>query len=227
MVPTMAVGDQTLGSALVDAVEASDSERVEGMIRRCPRLRVEQGGTVPSAEIAGAALVVVDEGIVVLRKVDGDRSRGMVICHAVTAALLLPPEADELFQAVSDVRLTAIPLEIRDELLEIPGAARVLFEGIAATLHQKLRSLGTMSSLHHVDRVRAKLTELARDYGRVGPDGIRLDFPVTHDLLGEMIGSSRETVTRSLDELQREGFVIRQGRSYLLHVPPQDLRDTR
>jgi len=42
-----------------------------------------------------------------------------------------------------------------------------------------------------------------------------------------LIGSSRETVTRSLDELQREGFVIRQGRSYLLHVPPQELRDAR
>lgn len=222
----MVIGDPSLGSALVDAVEVPESERVELLIRRCPRLSVEQGGTVPPAEIAEAALVVVDKGIVVLRKVNGDHGRGMVICHAVTAALLLPPDVDELFQAVSDVRLTAIPVEIRDELLEIPGAARVLFEGIAVTLHQKLRSLGTMSSLHHVDRVRAKLTELARDYGRVGPDGIRLDFPLTHDLLGQMIGSSRETVTRSLDELQREGFVIRQGRSYLLQVSPQDLRDT-
>jgi len=103
----------------------------------------------------------------------------------------------------------------------------VLLDGVAATLRQKLRSLAMMASLHHVDRVRAKLTELARDHGKVGPDGIRLDFPITHDLLGEMIGSSRETVTRSLDELQREGFVIRQGRSYLLHVPPQELRDAR
>jgi len=223
----VAIGDPSLGSALIDAVELSDSERVEGLMRRCPRLSIEQGGTLRPAEIADAALVVVDEGIVVLRKVDGDRGRGVVICHAGTAALLLPPDADEVFQALSDVRLTAIPVEIRDELLEIPAAARVLLEGVAATLRQKLRSLAMMASLHHVDRVRAKLTELARDYGRVGPDGIRLDFPITHDLLGEMIGSSRETVTRSLDELQREGFVIRQGRSYLLHVPPQELRDAR
>ena len=223
----MAIRDPSLGSALIDAVELSDSERVEGLMRRCPRLSIEQGGTLRPAEIADAALVVVDEGIVVLRKVDGDRGRGVVICHAGTAALLLPPAVDEVFQALSDVRLTAIPVEIRDELLEIPAAARVLLEGVAATLRQKLRSLAMMASLHHVDQVRAKLTELARDYGRVGPDGIRLDFPITHDLLGEMIGSSRETVTRSLDELQREGFVIRQGRSYLLHVPPQELRDAR
>jgi CRP-like cAMP-binding protein len=223
----VAIRDRSLGSALIDAVELSDSERVEGLMRRCPRLSVEQGGTLRPAEIADAALVVVDEGIVVLRKVDEDRGRGVVICHAGTAALLLPPDVDEVFQALSDVRLTAIPVEIRDELLEIPAAARVLLEGVAATLRQKLRSLAMMASLHHVDRVRAKLTELARDYGRVGPDGIRLDFPITHDLLGEMIGSSRETVTRSLDELQREGFVIRHGRSYLLHVPPQELRDAR
>ncbi len=223
----MAVGDPSLGSALIDAVEPSDSERVEALMRRCRRLSIEQGGTLRPAGLLDAALVVVDDGIVVLRKVDGDRGRGAVICHAGTAALLLSLDVDEVFQALSDVRLTAIPVEVRDELLEIPGAARVLFEGVAATLRQKLRSLAMMSSLHHVDRVRVKLTELARDHGRVGPDGIRLDFPLTHDLLGEMIGSSRETVTRSLDELQREGFVIRQGRSYLLHVPPQDLRDTR
>ena len=223
----MAVGDPSLGSALIDAIEPSDSERVEVLMRRCPQLNLEQGASLRPAEIAGAGLVVVDEGILVLRKVDGDRGRGAVICHAGTGALLLALDVDEVFQALSDVRLTAIPVESRDELLEIPGAARVLFEGVAATLRQKLRSLALMSSLHHVDRVRVKLTELARDYGRVGPDGIRLDFPLTHDLLGEMIGSSRETVTRSLDELQREGFVIRQGRSYLLHVPPQDLGDTR
>jgi CRP-like cAMP-binding protein len=77
--------------------------------------------------------------------------------------------------------------------------------------------------VHHVDRVREKLLELARDHGRVGREGIRLDFPLTHDLLGEMTGSARETVTRALDELQREGFVQRRGRTYSLHVSPAEL----
>jgi CRP-like cAMP-binding protein len=83
-----------------------------------------------------------------------------------------------------------------------------------------------MSRLHHIDRVREKLIELARQHGRVGRDGIKLDFPLTHDLLGEMTGSARETVTRALDELQREGFVARRGRTYSLHVVPDELGGT-
>jgi DNA-binding IclR family transcriptional regulator len=38
-----------------------------------------------------------------------------------------------------------------------------------------------------------------------------------------MIGSSRETVTRALDELQRAGFVARSGHSYRLLVSPESI----
>jgi CRP-like cAMP-binding protein len=65
--------------------------------------------------------------------------------------------------------------------------------------------------------------QLARDYGRVGREGVRLDLPLTHDLLSEMTGSARETVTRSLDDLQREGFVRRIGREYVLDAAVTDL----
>jgi CRP-like cAMP-binding protein len=33
-----------------------------------------------------------------------------------------------------------------------------------------------------------------------------------------MVGSSRETVTRALDELHRDGFVVRTGSTYRLLV---------
>ena len=107
--------------------------------------------------------------------------------------------------------------------LTVRAKAAALVEGLTATLRQKHAAIANMSRLHHVDRVREKLIELAQEHGRVGRDGIRLDFPLTHDLLGEMTGSARETVTRALDELQRDGFVERNGRTYRLHVAPEDL----
>ena len=65
-----------------------------------------------------------------------------------------------------------------------------------------------------------KLLQLARAHGKVVRDGVRLDLPLTHELLGEMVGSARETVTWALAELSKEGFVAREGRSYRLIVPP-------
>jgi CRP-like cAMP-binding protein len=59
----------------------------------------------------------------------------------------------------------------------------------------------------------------------VAREGIRIDFPVSHALLAEMIGSSRETVTRALDELRQAGFVARSGSTYHLLVPPASVFD--
>src|SRR5205823_4174961 len=138
-------------------------------------------------------------------------------------ALVLPPTEDESLVALTDVRLVSITSAMRDRLLESSEAAGLLLEGLAETLRQKHAAIASMSRLHHVDRVREKLIELARAHGRVGRDGIRLDFPLTHDLLGEMTGSARETVTRALDELQHEGFVVRRGRIYSVKLEPEQL----
>jgi CRP/FNR family transcriptional regulator len=97
----------------------------------------------------------------------------------------------------------------------------MLFEQLEQTLAQKQAALGTFAHTRHVERVRRKLLQLAQDYGHVAADGIRIDFPVSHTLLADMIGSSRETVTRSLDELQRAGFVVRCGHTYRLLVAPE------
>jgi CRP/FNR family transcriptional regulator len=64
------------------------------------------------------------------------------------------------------------------------------------------------------------LLQLAADYGRVTREGIRLEFPLTHVLLAEMVGSERETVTRAVEQLEAEGFLSRSGRKFVLHVEP-------
>jgi len=71
--------------------------------------------------------------------------------------------------------------------------------------------------------VSRKLLQLAANYGHVVRDGVRIDFPVSHALLAEMIGSSRETVTRAVDQLQRDGFVDRRGSTYRLLVSPESI----
>jgi len=88
------------------------------------------------------------------------------------------------------------------------------------TLGQKQEAIWTFGSTRHIERVRGKLLQLARNYGRVALDGVRIDLPLSHTLLADMVGSSRETVTRSLDELQRDGFVARRGHNYRLLVSP-------
>jgi len=44
-------------------------------------------------------------------------------------------------------------------------------------------------------------------YGTVTPNGIRIDERFTHLQLAEMIGTSRETLTKVLNELREEGLL--------------------
>ena len=122
-----------------------------------------------------------------------------------------------------DSRLTLLSERIVTRLLELPGLANALLAEVAETLRRKQDTISNFGSVRHTERVRRKLLQLARDYGRVTGDGVKLDLPLTHALLGEMVGSERETVTRAIDQLEGEGFLSREGSHYRLHVAPDAL----
>jgi CRP-like cAMP-binding protein len=190
---------------------------------KLPRVDLAPGGAIRAHDLQSLSLLAVEEGLVVLRTTIPGSTRRTITCHAGPGALILPPADGETLVALTRAALITISADDRDRLLQAPETARLLVDGLAETLRQKHAALASLSRLHHVDRVREKLIELAREHGRVGREGVRLDFPLTHDLLGEMTGSARETVTRALDELQREGFVMRRGRTYSLHLAPDEL----
>ncbi len=65
-------------------------------------------------------------------------------------------------------------------------------------------------------RLRAALSWLAKRFGRTIPAGILLPLRLTHQELGDLIGSTRVTVTRLMNQLQAEGEVEVLGRQLLL-----------
>ena len=202
----------TLGSAEVDALLAG-----------APVLELGTGEVVGPAQLVEASLLVIESGLALIRAEQPRSLRAVVVCHAGPGSVLLPPRTTEALAALVPTRVTLFTPEMRDSLLQVPGTAPLLFDALAATVRQKHRTIEALAHHHHLDRVRAKLLQLAADHGIVGRDGVRLDLPLTHELLGEMTGSARETVTRAIDELQEEGLVVRRGRSYRLAIDPTDL----
>jgi hypothetical protein len=216
----MGVGTGRGRSRLLHSLPWSELDRAAAIVAVCPTFEVEAGEPYFPASFTDVALLVVEEGFVVLRAAPRT-SRSIITCEAGPAGVLLPPGREEALFGLVDSRLTGISFDDRDRLLELPGAAHALLEQVTLTLSQKQETIGNFADTRHIERVRRKLLQLARNHGRVAPDGIRIDFPVSHTLLAEMIGSSRETVTRAVDELQRDGFVARRGHSYRLLVSPE------
>jgi hypothetical protein len=207
---------------VLEALELRDADEAAAIVARCPAIDAGAGEPHFRSSLP-AALLLVDEGFCVLRIPRPDAARSIITCEAGPGSVLLPPTDAEVLFGLTESRLIAIPQEEVDRLLRLPSVARMLLDQLATTLGHKQEAIGTFAATRHVERVRRKLLQLARSYGRVGPDGIRIDFPLSHTLLAEMIGSSRETVTRALDELQRRGFVARRGHKYRLLISPREV----
>lgn len=75
------------------------------------------------------------------------------------------------------------------------------------------------------DRLRVELQRLAERWGTVRPDGVALQLPLTHEVLGHLIGTRRPAVTsalsrmtraRELEPLTPAGWLLRGGPAVLL-----------
>ena len=207
---------------LLDTIPASETARVEMLLARCPAIEIGAGEAYFPGSFDSAPLLVVERGFVVVRA-SFEQSRSIVTCAAGPGRIILPPAEEEILFGLAESRLTALSAVAIGELMALPGAARTFVDQLTASLGEKQEHLSNFASARHIVRVQRKLLQLARSYGRVVRDGVRIDFPISHSLLAEMIGSSRETVTRALDELQRTGFVVRSGHTYRLLVPPESI----
>jgi len=56
-------------------------------------------------------------------------------------------------------------------------------------------------------RVARLLLTLAENHGRVTPSGIRVEFPLTHQEIADMVGSSRVTVTQILNKFRSSNWI--------------------
>jgi CRP-like cAMP-binding protein len=207
-------------SRLLESVPSPDGQVAAQILATCPTVDVVAGEPYFRSSLPVGALLIVERGFVVLRVAPPRTNRSIITCDAGPGRVVLPPASDEVLFALVDSKLTVISPEALDALLALPGVAKTLLEQLAVTVGQKQEAIAYFGSTRHIDRVRRKLLQLARNYGRVALDGVRIDFPLSHTLLADMVGSSRETVTRSLDELRRDGFVARRGHNYRLLVSP-------
>jgi hypothetical protein len=68
--------------------------------------------------------------------------------------------------------------------------------------------------------------ELADRYGKVKPDGVHIELPLTHELLSHLAGARRPSVSASLTRLAASGRLFRSGRDWVLTGEPPPTEDS-
>ncbi len=79
---------------------------------------------------------------------------------------------------------------------------------------QRARYLSLAQAATHLPRAYARLLILfwllAERWGKVRPDGVHVSLPLTHEVLGMLVGAHRPTVTIALQRLTRAGLLTRE-----------------
>jgi CRP/FNR family transcriptional regulator, cyclic AMP receptor protein len=132
-------------------------------------------------------------------------------------------EDEELLSCTVDWRAL---LPMRFAVLDAAFAERVrpwpqLMQALLRRAERRAHNLNVQRAIASQPRLDVRLAlmlwHLAARWGRVEPGGIRLPLPLTHQLLGRLVGAERPSVSHALARLGRSGLVTGHGDEWHLH----------
>ncbi len=97
-----------------------------------------------------------------------------------------------------------------------PDAALAILAEMSRRLRQADRVIGNLALLDVYGRVARLLKDMAEKEGVETEDGVLIRQRPTQADLGSMIGTSRETVSRALNDFVRRGLIVMTGKQILL-----------
>jgi CRP/FNR family cyclic AMP-dependent transcriptional regulator len=200
---------------ILERVPAEDRQLVE----RTPMLPVvsarDEDLAAAITQIPGAFDFVVVDGVVLKRTTLAGRSAlellgpGDVLARPLTATHQLKSRGVSRYLAYGQVSLAAIDAHFRQAARRWPGIADLLHECLGEQTHRTSVHVAMLHQPRVEARVIALFSDLSERFGHVRTDGIRIDLPLTHEIIGGLVGSRRPTVTLALQTLASEGVLER------------------
>ena len=183
-------------------------------------LEVLAGEDVAEHGVVGTMAIVSAGRIAVVVRADGTRSRTIALLQEGDA-LVMPAED---WQGAPDARAVAatdsevlIVTGALDEVVALdPAAGAWLVRALAQAVADRELSTAIALEPRLERRLLLKLRQLAERWGRVTPDGVRLDLRVTHQELADMVGAARESVTVAFGRLQDQGEIDLNRRTVMI-----------
>ena len=139
-------------------------------------------------------------------------------------ALLDGKTSPATVSAMEDCRIAAIHHnDFQRQLMSNEKVVRQIIQVLCSRLRQVWSQVQELSYATADDRIRAGILQLSRKHGVQDARGIIINLKITHQELAELVGTSRETVTRTLARLQKKGILQLENRRIVL-LKPQSLR---
>lgn len=202
--------------------EGISEEETAKVARLCSERAYPKGGTIYSEGDPSDALYILKEGLV---KIISFSEKGAeTILHIlkrdeIFGALLLA-EKTRPFTAVvlEDAVVTII---VRERFVELLALVPTVALNLIKLLSQRLKKVGKeLSEFSHswsYHRLAKVLLELSEKHGEEVSTGTLITLRLTHEDLGNLIGTTRETVTAQINRFERMGLLSREDRHFIVN----------
>lgn len=126
-------------------------------------------------------------------------------------------ERSEAWQALAPTRFALLDADFAERVRPWPQITAALLRRAG----RRLADVGVLRAITSQPRLEVRLVlllwHLAARWGRVEPSGIRVSLPLTHRMLGQLVGAERPSVSHALSRLGHSGVVTGTAGDWHLH----------
>ncbi len=197
----------------------SDSDLEELAVHLIER-RFPKNATVVEEGLPGDYMYVIREGRAKVTKASEDgREKIMNFLEAGAffgdMALLGDETRSASVKTLEDSVLLALSRrDFIDLLRQSPGLSLAVIEELANRLRETNEQARSLSFQGVEERTRNLFERIAKQ--EEGAAGRLLTPSLTHQQIADMVGTSRETVTRSIKQLKQSGWLAQEGKRYVI-----------
>jgi CRP-like cAMP-binding protein len=221
---TMHRGKEVLDSLrAIPLFAAVGDEDLESIAPLLIERRVPKHQTIVEEGLTGDYMYVIREGEVKVTKLSGDGREKILELLGPgdffgEMSLLDNSVRSASVKTLTETRVMALSRsDFLKELRHNPDLAMAVIQELTRRVRQMDEQASSLSFQRVKERTQGLLVRLAKDQTRHAG---RLSTPaLTHQQIADMIGTSRETVTRVVKRLKQQGWLEQEGKRYLVPDP--------
>ena len=97
-------------------------------------------------------------------------------------------------------------------ILQYPNIGLQIIKNMSGRISQLTSKVESLATTGIEDKLYNVLRQVAGEHGTPGPQGLVIQFPLTHEELGFLVGAHRVSITRAMKYLKQTGRIGEDGR---------------
>jgi CRP/FNR family transcriptional regulator len=197
-------------------------EDVHALAKEALRRKMKKGDTVFMQGDTANEVFLIKGGRVKLTKVLEDGTELMLDLRKAGDFV-----GENMFSEEGEYPVSAICLEdtltcgftrsqFEELVLKNPTVGLQVIKTLSERISWLTTRVGNLAVTNIEERLYKVLCNVAKEHGEPRPQGVMIQFPLTHEDLSFLIGTHRVTVTRAMKALKETGKIILENRRLIL-----------